>query len=464
MNRQFGKRAFLRQEAFLCDYRSRINPQLMNELLYQAVPVLAHTGWRVTRVGFGVAETLLPLNDATTNQHGTHQAALISLSADYTGGMALTTLLTGVPLSGIHRCEPEIAASLWLAQMDVKYLHPSTGHLTGKCEIDEATANKIRDRYFQGKRVLVSLPIEFFSNDQLVAKAELKYFAQPTKQLLERKGKASALFTQKIKASARMIAGVRAMGSDRPTVTRIDRKHDSVAAGPHGALLASRLQQALPQLSEMVRARTEHIDQTIAQMPGLKQVVLLGAGLDMRPFRLARPDVRYLEIDLPEMLDERERVIAKLEPSVQNNAPNRHSIPADFLTDDVAAKIQSLTAFDADQPTLIVYEGCSMYFQLAENTELLTSVWKLLSNAESKIWCDFVSESVVNGETEQPEVLEFLGKMAELGESFIFGVDSPAGFLKMVGCRSAGSEDCQQFLGHNDNVLSVYHFAIGSAK
>ena len=113
------------------DYRTRCNPELMTKLLRQAVPVLEATQWAITKVEHGVCESVLPLNHATTNQHGTHQAALISLSADYTGGMALTTLLRGVPLAGIHSCKAEDSASLWLISMDVKYLKPvSYTHLT----------------------------------------------------------------------------------------------------------------------------------------------------------------------------------------------------------------------------------------------------------------------------------------------------------------------------------------------
>ena len=121
--------------------------------------------------------------------------------------------------------------------MNVKYINPSTGHLTGTCHIDDETKKKITDRYFQGKRVLVALPIEFKSNGQIVAKAELKYFAQPTIQLLTNSEKPSALFKQKIKASARMIAGVRASKVPEAKI-RVDCPHAASAAGPHGELLA----------------------------------------------------------------------------------------------------------------------------------------------------------------------------------------------------------------------------------
>ena len=104
-----------------------------------------------------------------------------------------------------------------------------------------------------------------------MAEGVLKYFAQPTIQLLDSTSNRSLLFRQKIKASARMIAGVRAgqdlnwnRNSEPGQRLRIDCPHAVIAAGPHGQLLAARLRKALPQLTDMVIARTQHIDHTIS--------------------------------------------------------------------------------------------------------------------------------------------------------------------------------------------------------
>lgn len=450
------------RSSFLADYQKRINPELMNQLLYRAVPVLEHSGWRITKVGQGMTETVLPLNSRTTNQHGTHQAALISLSADYTGGMALTTLLTGVPLSGIHKCRPEEAASLWLASMNVKYINPSTGHLTGRCVIDEKTAKKIRSRYFQGKRVLVSLPIEFSSNGQKIAEAELKYFAQPTIQLLS-SDKPSPLFNQKIKASARMIAGVRAT-EDSNAIVRVDCPHAKRAAGPHGEILAKKLRSALPQLTDMVLARTKHLDETLAVMDDVQQVVMLGAGLDMRPFRSSHrtPQIRFFEVDLPAMVEERIRVIEQMTEDPRVEKTIRYSINADFLKDNVADQILSQAPFDPNLKTLFVYEGCSMYFTDEQNRKTLSEVWaKLAKHPGSQIWSDFVTRDVVDGKTNSPQVGAFLEQMENLGEKFIFGTDQPNELLKSIGCGSAETISCRDFIGTDQDVFGVYQFCIG---
>lgn len=450
------------QATFSEDYQTRINPELMNELLHRAVPVLQHAGWSIKKVDFGFCETVLPLNSRTTNQHGTHQAALISLSADYTGGMALTSVLTGVPLSGIHKCRPDNAASLWLASMDVKYVKPSTGHLFGRCTIDPKDIKRIRNRYFSNKRVLVALPITFESNGHTVAVAELKYFAQPTRQLMDCTKKRSALFAQKIKASARMIAGVRASSTANENV-RIDCPHATTAAGPHGMLLADKLKSALPQLTDMVHARTHHIDQSFFEMQKrcqIEQVILLGAGLDMRTFRFGKhdPSIRFFEIDLPEMLEERERVICEF---VSGSNLRRYPVAADFRKDDVAAEVLAKTPFDPSLPTLIVYEGCSMYFSESENKKIISNVWQLAGNEHSRIWADFVTTAVVDGNTNSPEIETFLKQMDDLGESFVFGTNAPAEFLHACGCTQGVKTTCREHLVSSESIFDVYQFCVG---
>ena len=111
------------------DYRQRANPQLFTELLRDAVPVLQHIGWKVLETDEGYAKTLLPLNYESTNQHGTHQAALMVLAGDYTGGIALATLIRGVPIIGVHPQRSDNGAALWLVSVDITYKAPSAGDL-----------------------------------------------------------------------------------------------------------------------------------------------------------------------------------------------------------------------------------------------------------------------------------------------------------------------------------------------
>ncbi len=456
------------------DFRNRTDPEIVNRLLYESVPVLSFTKWRIARVGWGYCETVLPLNESTTNQHGTHQAALISLSADYTGGMALTTILEGVPIAGIHPAADN-SASLWLASMDVKYSKPSTGHLTGVCIVPDEVGDKLRKRYRQGKRILVTLEVRFESNGDEVATAKMKYFAQPTAALMDCSRSISPLFSAKVKASARMIAGVRAGGvsvaSESPqTIERRDDPADHTAAGPHGMLLANRLKRALPQLPPMVLARTRHIDELLASMTGLDQIVFLGAGLDMRLFRYLDSNtdhaaVRFFEIDLPEMLVERERVIAQLDRAGRIE-PQRVSIPANFLEDDVEKLLRYCDEFSSELKTAFIYEGCSMYFDALVNASLITSVARLMEHPESRLWADFVSADVAAQTVDHPDIQAFLHSMTELGESFTYGLDDPVDLLcacGMVSVKTVTAQDCVDADNASSEVLTRYRFTISGS-
>ena len=441
------------------DYADRMNPELLTGLLRSTIPVLDHSGWAVDKVDEGFCQSVLPLNTPTTNQHGTHQAALISLSADYTGGVALSTLLRGVPIAGVHRCCEEDSASLWLASMNVKYKVPSSGHLTGTCRVDAEKAESIRRRYFCGKRVMVTLEIEFSSNGDQVAVAEMKYFAQPTKQLMPQPGSKnrSTLFSHKLKASARMIAGLRGRTSANPKLTA-SCPYAALSAGPHGELLADRLQNALPQLTDMVLGRTQHIDETIRD-GDYRQVVMLGAGLDMRSLRHAAedPEKVFFELDLPEMIDERRRVI---EQFPEGHWDQRVMLSVDFRKDSLAASLAADRRFDASLPTLFIYEGCTMYFTESENENLLQDVHALMGHSESRIWFDVVGPEIVTGRTNQDSITAFLEGMDELGESFIFGVEDVGQWTQSIGLQSVHVLDSGEYLCEQDPVFSNYRFAL----
>lgn len=441
-------------------YQAHVNPDLTTRLLRKSVPVLEFIDWKVTEVREGYAASLLPLNRESTNQHGTHQAALMALAADYTGGIALASCLTGVPMAGVHPCHDDVSASLWLADMSVRFRTPSTGHLSVECQIPHEVAQKLSRRYFAGKKVFASLNVNFHSNGESVAEATMRYFAQPSIQLRPASGleHESPIFQAKLKASARMIAGVRAQQPSH-RIIRVDCPHTAAAASEHGRLLAQRLREELPQLADLVHARTQHGDEALLGVPALKQVVMVGAGLDMRPFRLnARlPDVTWFELDLPSMLKERERVVAGFP---ETSSAKRQPIPIDLINESLEQKLLTRSDFDRRAPTLVLYEGCSMYFDESLNRRILTDSQPLLEHPESRLWCDFVDRSVVDGRTQIDAVTRFLRGMDELGEQFIFGCQQPGEFLKSCGYRQISVRTAGEYLQASDPVYDLYRFCL----
>src|SRR5437764_6691619 len=91
--------------------------------------------------------------------------------------------------------------------------------------------------------------------------------------------------------------------------------------------------QALLVLAQSVIVRTRFLDDLLAGAwaGGARQVVILGAGLDTRAFRLPWPaGSRCFELDLPPVLDFKEAVLAQAgaEPVCE-----RVTVPADLLAE-----------------------------------------------------------------------------------------------------------------------------------
>ena len=108
-----------------------------------------------------------------------------------------------------------------------------------------------------------------------------------------------------------------------------------------------------------VRVRTRFLDDLLvdACAKGCRQVVILGAGLDARAFRLDWPaGVRLFELDLDAILAFKERVV-RSEGHVA--ACDRVVVPTD-LTGDWALDLQG-AGFDPARPTVWIAEGLLVY-------------------------------------------------------------------------------------------------------
>ncbi len=255
----------------------RTNPIVLTELLWEQVPVLEFVRYRVTSIEPGAATAVLPLNPQSTNQHFTHQAALIVLAADYAGGTAVLSLTPGWPVVGVHPVTSSKSMALWLLKVDIKYMRPSVADLVVTAEVAPANQERIRRRFLAGKPVIESVPVSFWNGDTKVAEATLTYFARQTDALrtdgIEGK-KVNKLYELKLTSSAEMIAGVRA----RESGTLYEDPYAAEMAGQHGVALASRFCERLPELGGMVAARTHHLDREILQF--------LDARLQIAPYIL----------------------------------------------------------------------------------------------------------------------------------------------------------------------------------
>jgi len=180
------------------------------------------------------------------------------------------------------------------------------------------------------------------------------------------------------------VAGLRAAEA-----ARADRLFDDRFAGVFVAAAGGEVVEAAslpPGASEFLAVRTRFFDDEAraACDGGIRQVVLLAAGLDCRAFRLDWPaGVRLFELDLPAMFAFKEPVLA-----AQHASPkcDRLLVPADLRTDWPAPLLSA--GFDPQHPTSWVAEGLLVYLSKVDAERLLATIGDL-SARESRLSFDY---------------------------------------------------------------------------
>jgi methyltransferase (TIGR00027 family) len=187
------------------------------------------------------------------------------------------------------------------------------------------------------------------------------------------------------------VAALRALESRRDDRLFDDPYAGAFVAGAREVLEAERTRspeeraQAAAMFGLHVAIRTRFYDDYLlsAAAAGCHQVVLLAAGLDARAFRLHWPaGVRLFELDLPEVLDYKERVLTA-----------RHAVPhcqrtvlRVDLREDWSARLLE-AGLDPAQPSAWLVEGLLVYLSAEEAAALLTALGDL-SAPGSRLSCE----------------------------------------------------------------------------
>jgi methyltransferase (TIGR00027 family) len=124
-------------------------------------------------------------------------------------------------------------------------------------------------------------------------------------------------------------------------------------------------------------ARTRYFDDYFrrAADAGVRQIVILAAGLDSRAYRLPWPDATTIfELDRPQVLDFKREVLA--EQGAKSTA-ERREVAVD-LRDDWPKALQD-SGFDAAKPSAWIAEGLLIYLPAAAQQQLFTGIDALAS-------------------------------------------------------------------------------------
>ncbi|HEY7414971.1 MAG TPA: SAM-dependent methyltransferase, partial [Ktedonobacteraceae bacterium] len=106
--------------------------------------------------------------------------------------------------------------------------------------------------------------------------------------------------------------------------------------------------------------RTRFIDDAVqaALSQGIGQLLILGAGLDTRPYRLTGIEhVNVFEVDLPSVQEGKKKKLLKRFGRLPANVT---FIPIDFDTQSLETAFTG-TAFDLSRPAIFVWEGVTQY-------------------------------------------------------------------------------------------------------
>lgn len=207
---------------------------------------------------------------------------------------------------------------------------------------------------------------------------------------------------------------------------------------PYAELLAGQegvdlLQRAIAAAGEQpaIAIRTAFMDQKIQEaiQCGVRQIVMLAAGMDTRAYRLAfPPGCQIFELDRPEVLDYKKQKLSQVKPLCA-----RVALPLDLRLDWSEKLLQA--GFKKGVPTLWLVEGLLMYLSESDALTLLQRI-NNLSQAKDYLLFDILSQTLLQA----PYMKNQLDFLASIGAPWRFGVNEPEEFMKNFGWQAVGTQ------------------------
>ena len=236
----------------------------------------------------------------------------------------------------------------------------------------------------------------------------------------------------KIGFTAFVIASIRALEEDKSPALFSD-PYAAWFSNERALGAARQLDEAFPPSTTMVRFRTRYFNGFVERglADGARQVVLLGGGFDMRAHHLERPGVTFFEVDQRAVLEFKQGVLAG------HGMKQPSSVYGNYLEVDVPHGLARV-GFDPEAPTLIVWEGNTMYLP----PELIMPFLNRLAGAipSFRIAFDYFSVDLQKRELDSSEDMRRLeGVERAMGASFPTGFPDLGIFEEQAPYRVAES-------------------------
>lgn len=202
-------------------------------------------------------------------------------------------------------------------------------------------------------------------------------------------------------------------------------------------------------LIDVIAVRTRFYDDFLLQAAavGVRQVVILAAGLDARAYRLPWPaGITVYEIDRAPVIEFKSRVLAE---NGASPAAARRTVGVD-LRDDWAGVLRA-HGFDSGEPTAWIAEGLLVYLPPEAQDRLFDTI-TMLSATQSRLATEYHPDGgsgIAQRAASMSEQLADNGLHLDLGDLFYRGPRrSPVDHLHDLGWQVAGTPRAQMFAAH----------------
>ncbi len=200
------------------------------------------------------------------------------------------------------------------------------------------------------------------------------------------------IWEEEVRFTAKVMAAARAIETQRPDALFSDFFAERLAGADVMQSVISWLEEDEKQLFSI---RTRFFDDFLMNRShNIQQVILLGAGLDTRAFRLNwKAGTHVYEIDYRDVLHDKESVLT----GVYSHCV-RHSICAD-LKETHWSQLLLEQGYQPSEPSIWLLEGLLYYLSSTEVHNLLTKI-KSLAITGSWFGADVINSAVLNGSDE----------------------------------------------------------------
>ncbi len=179
--------------------------------------------------------------------------------------------------------------------------------------------------------------------------------------------------------------------------------------------------KASPGLMELIVGRTAFIDETVkrAVSGGALQYIILGAGYDMRAYRLNLPgEVKIFEVDQPSVQDKKKAKVGRIPDLPKANVTY---VPIDFnANESLPEKLLKSEGYDPNVPTIVTLEGVTQYIPATSVAQTVADISGIVPEG-STLFCSYAPDAART----DPNCATLLENVKRVGEPWINFYASP---------------------------------------